>query len=200
MKLYVPFYQQDFKNSCGIFALKMVLNYFGKNIKTQDITDKIEAENGKGISTWQLAIGAAKYKFIVKIYSAVEKFDEKLLTINFYKKSLPNNYFTKLNQWENKAKNLGVKRIIKHLTLNEILYFVSNKKVPIILLNWNIIKGKKGFQGHFVPLIGYDKNNVYIHSQGLNNPKKFMKIPRDLFDIARKSKGTEEDILLISNK
>ena len=72
----------------------------------------------------------------------------------------------------------------------------------MILLDWNVIKGcpEKGYQGHFVPITGYDENNVYVHNHGMLNPSPYFTIPREVFDEARKSKGTDEDVLFIMPK
>ena len=55
-------------------------------------------------------------------------------------------------------------------------------------------------QGHFVPIVGYDEKNIYVHNQGLTNPTENLSIPRELFEQARKAKGTDEDIIFIYRK
>lgn len=88
------------------------------------------------------------------------------------------------------------------MTLEEILEKIGKNIIPIILLDWNVVKGKgkEGYHGHFVPIIGYDKNNVYVHNPGLDNPTNCLPIKKYLFEKARKSKGTDEDIIIIHRK
>ena len=59
---------------------------------------------------------------------------------------------------------------------------------------------EKGYQGHFVPVVGYDKKNVYVHNHGLNNPLSFLPIKKEIFEEARKAKGTDEDIIVVHRK
>lgn len=90
----------------------------------------------------------------------------------------------------------------KSLLLEEILSFVTEESIPIVLIDWNVIMSRKnkGYQGHFVPIVGYDEKVVYIHNPGLKDTKEFMPISRELFDKARKSEGTDEDVAVIYKK
>ena len=118
--------------------------------------------------------------------------------MDFYKK-----YSEDFNDTEKivgESKEEGVVIHEKSISLEEILGFVTKKSIPIILLDWNIVKNKeeKGYQGHFVPIVGYDKDNVYVHNQG--SFEKFLKIDKNIFDKARKTKGTDEDLAIIFNE
>jgi hypothetical protein len=88
------------------------------------------------------------------------------------------------------------------LSLEELLEKVDRDSLPIILLDWNIIKGMKdkGYQGHFVPIVGHDNDNIYVHNHGLDNPTPFLSVKRDVFEEARKANGTDEDIIIIHSK
>ena len=70
------------------------------------------------------------------------------------------------------------------------------------ILDWNTVLGEteKGYQGHFVPVVGYDIENVYVHNHGFKNPTAFLAIPREVFENARKVRGTDEDIAIIYRK
>ena len=99
-----------------------------------------------------------------------------------------------------RARKLGVKLYEKSISLNKILDQVTEESVPIILLDWNVVAEREGYQGHFVPIVGYDKENVYVHNQGIKSSEKFFAIKRDLFEKARKAKGTDEDIVVVYKK
>ena len=88
----------------------------------------------------------------------------------------------------------------RSLSLEELLSKVSRNCIPIVLLDWSKIKGTLDFIGHFIPIIGYDEENVYVHNQGFHNTQAFLPIKRELFEEARKAKGTDEDITFIYRK
>lgn len=199
MKIRVPFYKQSNSVNCAQFALKMVFSYFGRNIDLNTLNEKMEAQEGKGISTIQIAKASASLGFKTELYSKHISFNPENLELEFYKKYASNELEKQSNKWMKEAKAAGVKFHQKSLPLNKILQFVKKDKLPIILLDWNIVIGKsnKGYQGHFVPIVGYDVNNVYVHNQGFHGAKKFRYINKRLFDKARKSPGTDEDFLVI---
>jgi hypothetical protein len=97
------------------------------------------------------------------------------------------------------AQKAGVRLEERTISLGELLRNVTNHSIPIILLDWNIVRGakEKGYYGHFVPIVGYDDENVYVHNHGLNNPKAFLPIKRDILEEARKAQGTDEDIVYV---
>ena len=48
--------------------------------------------------------------------------------------------------------------------------------------------------------MGYSKQNIYVHNHGLDNPKEFMSIKKEVFNKARKAKGTDGDVVIIYRK
>jgi hypothetical protein len=198
MKIRVPFYKQTTDLNCGPSALKMVFSYLGKNFDIKILEEKSGIKEGKGITTIQLATASSSLGFKTELYSKYLSFNPENLKLDFYKKYTD----SEMQQSEKlikEAKSAGVRLYEKTLSLEKILSFVTKDSVPIILLDWNIIKNKedKGYQGHFVPIVGYDEKNVYVHNHGRDNPKKFMTIDKRIFDKARKAKGTDEDLLVI---
>ena len=201
MKLEVPFYKQITNLDCGPVALHMIFSYFGENYDLDFIAEKAGVKGGKGVSTLRLAIASMSLGFPTKLFSKTIYFDESNMDLDFYKNS------GDMNLEESKllvkeAKDRGIELQEKTLSLEELLDYVSSDSIPIMLLDWNIVLGEseKGYQGHFVPLIGFDDKYIYVHNQGLKNPTAFMKIEKDIFDKARKAKGTDEDILVIYKK
>jgi uncharacterized protein YvpB len=201
MKLEVPFYKQTTPLNCGPVALRMVLLYFGKAIDIKLLEEKTGIKKGKGISTIQIATAAAALGYKTNFYSKSILFNEEYLKLDFYKKYSDMNLDLSKRLVE-KAKKAGVNIQERTLSLEKILKFVSKNSIPIVLLDWNIVKGKKekGYHGHFVPVVGYNNQNVYVHNHGLNNPQEFMPISRKVFNEARKAKGTDEDIIIIHRK
>ena len=106
---------------------------------------------------------------------------------------------TKLNILAKRCKELGVSVTAKIFELEEILVRINENTIPIILIDANVIWNEYGrSMGHFVPIVGYDEDNVYVHQPGRKYTKSFMKINKELFDKARKAKCTENDVLFIS--
>lgn len=198
MKLKIPFYKQTNPFNCGPTALRMVLAYFGKDKEVNILEERTGAKEGKGICTIQIATAAASLGYRTDFYSKHILVNEENLKLGFYQKYIDLNLAQSKKLLE-EAKIAGVKIQERTLSLEEILRFVTKDSVPIILLDWNIVRAKreKGYQGHFVPIVGFDKKNVYIHNPGLNDSQEFMPVTRRTFDEARKSKGTDEDIVIV---
>jgi len=199
MKLEVPFYLQTTKMNCGPIALKMALEFLGEKYSIEEMEEITGIKKGKSLSTIKLVIASKKLGFKTKFYSKHINFNPENLKLDFYKK------YGILNQSEiskalEEAKELGIELYEKTLTIPEIIDNIQEDRVIIILLNWNIIKGTEGYQGHFVPVVGYDSENIYVHNHDFLNPTAFLPIKKELFEIARKSTGTDEDILVIYRK
>lgn len=198
MRLEIPFYKQTSPLNCGPMALKMVLAYLGKEEGIESLEVRTGLKEGKGISTIQLAFAVASSGYRADFYSKHILFNEKNLKHKFYQKYSDID-LEQSKKWLGKARTAGVNIQEKTLSLKELLRLVTKDSVPIILLDWNIIKERKeqGYQGHFVPIVGYDEQNVYIHNHGLSDTREFMSIPRKILDEARKAEGTDEDILVV---
>ena len=201
MRLEIPFYKQTSSLNCGPTALRMVLAYLGKDEGIDALETRTGLKEGKGISTIQIATAAASYGYRTDFYSKHILFNEENLKHEFYKKYSDMD-LEQSKKWVEDAKAVGVNIQERTLSLEDLLEFVTKDSVPIILLDWNIVKARKekGYQGHFVPIVGFDKQNVYIPNHELNDTKEFMSVPRTIFDEARKAKGTDEDVVIVYKK
>lgn len=200
MKLNVPFYKQTTTLNCGPAALRIVLAYIDKDPGIEILEQKTELKEGKGIMTIQIATAAALLGHPTKFFSKHIEFNPENKKLEFYKK-----YTTETQQSDSAVKNArraGVQIEKRTLSLKEILAAITEDSVPIILLDWNVISPKEGrtYQGHFVPVVGYDENNIYVHNHGLVETQAYFPIPKDIFEKARKARGTDEDITIISKK
>jgi len=198
MRLKIPFYKQTTPFNCGPTALRMVLAYFGKYEGVEVLEARIGIMEDKGISTIQIATAAASSGYKVDFYSKHILFNEENLKHEFYKK-YSDIVLEQTKKWVDDAKLAGVNIHEKTLTLEELLGFVTKDSLSIVLLDWNIVKERKekGYHGHFVPIVGYDIQNVCVHNHGLNDTQEFMPVPRNIFDEARIAEGTDEDILIV---
>lgn len=203
MRLEVPFYKQTSKLGCGPTALKMVFSFFGEDLDIGVIEEKAEVSKVNIVLTVQLAIASAKLGFKTKFYSTSLLFNEEYNKLDFYKKyNIADSEFSELSKrLIEEAKGLGVDVQERSIPFGELISFVSKDSIPIVILDWNVIKDKRGrYLGHFVPVVGYDEKNIYVHNQGFENPTAFLPIEKSVFEEARKAKGTDEDIVIVYRK
>lgn len=202
MKINVPFYKQTTNLDCGPVALKMVFDYFGKDFSIAKISKLVGLKEGKGISTIELAIVAVNLGFNTRIISKSISFNKENLKLDFYKKYIDKNLIQNYKKLLREAEERGVIIEEKTIVLKDLVSAIRKDSILIILLDWNAVVGEasKGYQGHFVPVVGYDDENVYVHNHGFQNTQAFFKIKKEIFDKARKAKGTGEDILIIQKQ
>ncbi len=199
MKLKVPFYKSKQDVDCGPVALRMVLAYFGKNHSLKKIS-KEEKQLDTGL-VWSLGIvrAAKKLGFPVKLISTTN-FSHKETDIDYYKKYVNNKGMLVLKELDEEIKKLGIETEERNMSLEELLSYVSNDSIPIVLINWYVIANKEGYNGHFVPITGYDDENVYIHNPGLANAQAYLPIKKSSFLKAWESKGTDKDTIIVYKK
>lgn len=108
-----------------------------------------------------------------------------------------------------RARKAGAVCTERALSLSELLGILSAERLAIVLLDWNVVTGGDrdgyGYLGHFVVVVGFDAEAVFVHNPGillrarlLAGPRQ--RIARDVFDRARTAPGTDQDVLLLSAK
>jgi len=199
MKLNVPFYKSEKDTDCGPLALRMALGYLGEDHSFEEIS-KLEKQLDTGL-VWSIGIARAAKKlgFQVKVLSTTN-FNPEENNIEYYKKYADNKGMLILKEIHEENKALGIENIEKNMQLEELLTYVSNKSIPIVLINWNVVAGKEGFSGHFLPITGYDDENVYVHNPGIAKAMAYLPIKRNIFLKAWESKGTDKDTIVIYAK
>ena len=198
MKIDVPFHKSIKDTDCGPMVLKMALEYLGEKHSFEELS-KLERQLDTGM-VWSVGIVRATKKlgFNVKFISTTNFSYEE--DIDYYNKYANSKSMLVLKELQEEIKELGINVEEKDLQLSELLAYVSKDSVPIVLLNWYVIAGKEGYNGHFVPVVGYDQENVYIHNSGLANAQAYLPIKKELFLKAWESKGTDKDTIIISKK
>jgi hypothetical protein len=201
MRLAIPFFRQTSKLNCGVAALRMVLAYFGKCYEAKVLEARIGIKEGKGISTIQIEIAAASLGYRADFYSKHILFRKENMKHEFYQKYRDID-LEKSKKLLEDAKSAGVNIQEKALSLKEILESVTKDSVPIVLIDRNVVKARRenGYQGHFVPIVGFDEKNVYIHNSELDDSQEFVLVQKRTFDEARKAEGTDEDVVIIHRK
>ena len=141
MKLKVPFYKQTTDTNCGPVALRMVLAYFGDDLGIDILETRTEIKEGKGVVTIQIATAAALSGHRTDFYSKHVSFNEDNLKHEFYKKYT--DLVHKSKKLIDDAQKAGVIIYERTLTLDKLLKNIGGSSIPIILLDWNVVSGKK---------------------------------------------------------
>jgi len=198
MRLEVPFYSQEI-NECGPVALQMVFEYFGEEHDREKLKGLVESI---GELTWTsgLAKTSAQLGFPTEFYSIALGFNPKLFDLEYYQKDGAQSAEDKIKRLYANCLEYGVKLEERCLTLEEIVSKIGQDCIPIVLIDWGKINSAEKFIGHFVPIVGYDEKNIYVHNSGPEASMPNYPIERSLFETARKSVGTDEDILFIYKK
>jgi len=202
MKLQVPFYKQDSINECGPVALQMALEFLDKPYSKEELMRLVDSDKSGVTWTLGLAKAAAELGFKTEFYTNFLGVDITNYGLDFYKKNADNfsDAEKKMIELKKAAISLGVKIEERSLNLEEILQKINKDCIPLLIIDWGKINGKNKFIGHFAPIVGYDAKNVFIHNSGQENTGPYIAIEKSLFDSARKSKGTDEDIIFIYRK
>jgi len=199
MKLSVPFYKSKKDTDCGPLALRMALTYLGESHTFKKISQE-ERQIDTGL-VWSVGIARASriLGFPTKFISTTN-FSHEESDINYYKKYSHDKAKIILKELSEEVKKIGVEIQEKNMPLKELLSYVSENSIPIVLVNWYVIAGKDGFSGHFLSVTGYDRENVYVHNPGIASAMPYLPIKRDVFLRAWESKGTDKDTVVISRK
>ena len=200
MKLEVPFYRQTTLLNCGPTALKMVLAYCGKDFPLDFLEREVGIKEGKGVMTIQMATAAAKLGFKTRFFTKSLGFDPKNLELDFYKKYV--DVSSDVKKFVVEAHVTGVVMKECSISLEDIELALERGDGVLALVDWNVIlhKEDKGYQGHFVPIVGFEEDNVLVHNCGLKDGQAYVAVNREVFERARKARGTDEDLVFISKK
>ena len=199
MKLDVPFYAAKRDTDCGPLALKMALEFFGEEHSFDDIATAQKALPSGLVWSIGIARAATKHGFFAKFFSC-ENFNLDDNDIAYYEEHANNEARKILRDLLLEAKDLDIAMEQKDLGLEDLLSYVSHDSLPIVLVNWFVLGGVSGFNGHFLLVTGFDEEFVYVHNPGLASAQAHLPIRRDLFLKAWESKGTDKDTVVICKK
>lgn len=202
MKFKVPFCMQESYTDCGPIGLKMILEYFGEKYSREELSKLVDSDKS-GI-TWTIGIAraAAQLGFKTEFYTTYLGVNPKIYELEFIQRYADSRSDSKrkVKRLIKDAVKLGVKIEERSLSLSEILSNITEDCIPLIGLDWGIVDKRDFFIGHLVPIVGYTKKNIYVHNPSLWKPYKNMSIQRNTFESARKSSGTDEEIVYIHRK
>ncbi len=203
MKINLPF-KVNTGMDCGCVGLQMVAEYLDTKTSIDQIRTFAGSESSGSSLTIGLSVAAQKLALSTHFYT--------LQPTGAGPSNFNIDYYTKYHGGEDKLTQKGPELLAEALalgvavnkgsiTLIDILANLSEEIVPIVLLDWNRVTNDSGYFGHFVPIVGWDRNNVLVHQPGLpENPQPFFPIDKQTFELARKAAGTDEDILFIGRQ
>ncbi len=202
MKLKVPFVRNLKKwkgrGWCGPLALASVLRYYGHKDKVEEIVKKAGHLKGKGTAPQGL-IGYCLNKGMQVDYLSlkeVQNSNNKNFSNNlqeFYKKvntGKRDEAFLKKNK-----KFKGYNYIEKNSSVKDIEAILNKQRPILILHNLAEIYNKKELWMHYVAIVGFDKNNFYIHNVFPKN-KKFEKVKKSLLMKSLSSNGLSKSLIV----
>lgn len=193
-RIELPKFKQQNKNDCGPTALRIVSSYLGKEVTSDALYSLANIKTGEGFWTIDLGIVAKKLGFDCSVYT--KNLGVVSENLELYKSMTTANE-KEVNEKFVNAKKIGLACYEKQFSLEEIILKISREELIISLIDWNIIEPKKDrkYQGHFVVLSGYDDKNIYFLDPFKGTEEN---ITKELYDLARKSNGTDEDLLIFT--
>jgi ABC-type bacteriocin/lantibiotic exporter with double-glycine peptidase domain len=189
MKINVPFHSAP-NEYCAQACVKMVLEYFRiESSPSLKELAKLTHRNKDG-STWSIGIAKALAKYGLKVKFYTQPIHPE---IKYVKDQKMLNILEKLLK---SSRKIGVE-IYEGEVKAEMLKHNLNKGLsPILLIDWNKLKGRKGYQGHFVVLTGYNLNRFYIHNLGPEDAQAFLEVKKKVLLREWKEKGTNSNLIV----
>lgn len=192
MKLEFPHCLQESEYDCGPANLLMLCQYFNQDKKMADIKELMDYRDGEAIYTIEIATIASELGLKAEFFTADPFADHEG---EFYEEHSREKTDEELYR---EADEAGVEVEQLTFTMDELLEKISENTVPVVLIDWHTLKDKdEGYQGHFVPIVGYNDSEVIFHDAS-DEEGDFLKADRERFDEARKAEGTDQDVAFIS--
>ena len=193
------------KGWCGPIALASILRYYGDKSSVEEIVKvadsskrKGKAENAGGTSPEGLAFFCLSKGFNVDFVNRYKTFSyEQKEYSQRYKKFLKKFGSKKYEQkFKKKCEKFSKYNFIrKNIILKDIKKYIKQKKPVLLYLNIAVPCEKDKLWPHYVVVVGYDKNNFYVHNVYPKN-KPYQKIPKRIFGKAWKSDGMNDCLVI----
>jgi hypothetical protein len=185
MKLKVPFQKglKKWKNKgwCGPITLASILRYYKVPYKIEDIVKYTGYKTG--ISPKALAYYCLSKNMNVIYINKYSKPEEEMKEVSArLRKFLKNVKSQEQNKKFQKKleKSSKYKFVRKEPNIKDLEKYIKQYKPILIHLNIARIYKKKDLWPHFITVVGFDKNNIYIHNIYPKNTA-YEKVPKELF-------------------
>ncbi|XP_052198200.1 guanylyl cyclase 1 isoform X3 [Diospyros lotus] len=168
--------------------------------------------SNKSIWTVDLAYLLQKFSVSFSYFTVTLGANPNFSVETFYKEQLPND-LVRVDMLFQKAMETGISIQCKSISKEEIsLLILSGKYVAIALVDqyklsrsWleevcvsGFNSGNSGYSGHYVVICGYDAMTDEFEIRDPASSREHEKITSNRLEEARKSFGTDEDLLLVS--
>ncbi|GMP23201.1 hypothetical protein CsSME_00000885 [Camellia sinensis var. sinensis] len=206
----VPLINQQCTWDCGLACVLMVLRTLG--IGNCDIQELGELCNTTSIWTVDLAYLLQNFSVHFSYFTVTLGANPNFSVETFYKEQLPND-LVRVDMLFQKALEGGMNIQCRSISGEEIsLLILSGKYIAIALVDqyklsqswledaWvsGFYSGSSGYTGHYVVICGYDALTDEFEIRDPASSGKHEKVTSKRLEEARKSFGTDEDLLLIS--
>lgn len=187
---------------CGPVAIEMVGRFFNKGQPWQDIKVLAEPTSTGVTSTFGLAHAAACLGLGVQFATRFVGLSPDLAELPYFKQHVGSFEAekAKVDSLIERSRAKGAVVEQREYSLAAILERLGERCVPVILLDWNVVRGKDdGYEGHFLPIVGVEGRNVLLHHSGPEAPQAFMPVPFEVVERAHAALGTDRDVLFLSS-
>ncbi|KAM6582350.1 hypothetical protein CsatB_009352 [Cannabis sativa] len=206
----VPHVNQLYSWDCGLACVLMVFRTFSINVHS--IESLAELCCTTSIWTVDLAYLLQKFSVSFSYYTVTFGANPNYSVETFYKEQLPNDLI-RVDMLFKKSLEAGINIQCRSLSIEEIsLLILSGEYIAVALVDqyklsrsWlkdvfisDISDINSGYTGHYVIICGYDTETDEFEIRDPASSRKHIKISSDCLEEARKSFGTDEDLLLIS--
>lgn len=206
----VPLVNQLSNWDCGLACVLMVLQTIGINNCSLHALEKLCGT--RSIWTVDLAYLLQSFSVIFSYFTVTLGANPNFSVESFYKDQLPND-LVRVDMLFQRAFEAGIRIECRSFSPEEIaLLMLSGRYVAIALVDqcklsqsWledyhipDFCGSNLGYTGHYVVICGYDADNDEFEIRDPASSRKYQKISSKHLDEARKSFGTDEDLLLIS--
>ncbi|KAL6126687.1 hypothetical protein ACLB2K_074733 [Fragaria x ananassa] len=206
----VPHINQLYSWDCGLACVLMVFRTIG--IDSCDIQTLAELCCTKSIWTVDLAYLLQKFSISFSYYTVTFGANPKYSGEKFYKEQLPND-LVRVDTLFQKALEAGIRIKCRSVSQEEICFLIlCGKYIAIVLVDQyklspsshdNVIisdlcASNSDYTGHYVIISGYDTATDEFEIRDPACSRKHERVSSTCLEEARKSFGTDEDLLLIS--
>ncbi|XP_021813873.1 protein GUCD1 [Prunus avium] len=208
----VPHINQLDSWDCGLACLVMVFRTVG--IDSCDIQTLAELCCTTSIWTVDLAYLLQKFSISFSYYTVTFGANPNYSGETFYKEQLPND-LARVDTLFQKAREAGVSIQCRSISREEICFLIlCGKYIAIVLVDQyklsrscsddvfvsDFYGSNSGYTGHYVIICGYDSATDEFEIRDPACSRKHERVSSTCLEEARKSFGTDEDLLLISLK
>ncbi|XP_048140151.1 guanylyl cyclase 1 isoform X2 [Rhodamnia argentea] len=208
----VPHVNQLSSWDCGLACISMVLRTIGIKTCSVDTLADLCCTN----SIWTVDLAYLLQKFSVKFsyYTVTLGANPGYSDEFYYKEQLPTDV-VRVNKLFHEAIEAGISIQCRSINEEQIsLLILSGKYVAIALVDQHKLSrswldgicasglgdSESGYTGHYIVICGYDADKDEFEIRDPASSRKQEKVTSSCLGEARKSFGTDEDILLVTNQ